>query len=150
MQAVLFQSRGEGPIVSEATIPEPADGEIRIQLHYASLNHLDLWIWNEKTLSNPVISGSDGSGVVEKIGPGVDKSWIGKEVVINPSLYWGTDEKIFSDQYQILGYPTNGTFAEYICMPQEYVFEKPTHLSIKEAAALPLAARRLAEIPLLL
>jgi zinc-binding alcohol dehydrogenase/oxidoreductase len=139
MKAVIFQSKDQPLEISDISIPVPAKGELLIRLHYAALNHLDLWIWKEEMLNQPVVPGSDGSGIVEEAGEGVDKSWIGKEVIINPSLHWGDNENYFSDNYEILGNPTNGTFATCITIPLNYVFEKPSHLSLKEAAALPLA-----------
>jgi zinc-binding alcohol dehydrogenase/oxidoreductase len=140
MKAVIFQSKGQPLEIREIEAPLPLEGEVLIRLSYASLNHLDLWIWKEQSLMKPVISGSDGSGNVSAVGKGVDSCLIGKEVIINPSLYWGTNEKMFGEEYQILGNPTNGTFAEYIVIPQEYMYEKPAHLSLKEAAAIPMAA----------
>ena len=139
MKAVIFLSKDQPLAIKEIGTPVPLEGEVLIRLHYASLNHLDVWIWKEQDLDAPVISGSDGSGVVYAVGKGVDAALIGKEVVINPSMYWGANEKVFSEHYQILGNPTNGTFAEFIAIPQECVYEKPAHLSLKESAALPLA-----------
>lgn len=55
-------------------IPERAKGQVLIQLSYAALNHLDLWIWKEQTLDKEVISGSDGSGVVRAVGEGISFS----------------------------------------------------------------------------
>lgn len=140
MKAVQFQSKDIPLAVSEVETPFPGKREVLIQLHYAALNHLDLWIWQEKVLDKAVISGSDGSGIVIAVGEDADTSLIGKEVVINPSMYWGDDNRFFGESYQILGNPTNGTFAEYIKIDQSFVYEKPPHLSLKEAAAIPLAA----------
>jgi zinc-binding alcohol dehydrogenase/oxidoreductase len=140
MKAVVFQSKDKPLEIKVVETPSPLEGEVLIRLSYASLNHLDLWIWKEQSLQKPVMSGSDGSGIVSAVGRGVDSSLIGKEVIINPSLYWGADENMYGEQYQILGNPTNGTFAEFIVIPKEYVYEKPAHLSLKEAAAIPMAA----------
>lgn len=140
MKALIFQSKNNSLDLTETARPIPQAGEVLIKMHYAALNHLDLWIWEEQELDNPVVSGSDGSGVVIEAGPGADASLIGKEVIINPSLFWGDDEKSYSERYEVLGNPTNGTFAEYMVIPAEYVFEKPAHLTMEEAAALPMAA----------
>jgi NADPH:quinone reductase-like Zn-dependent oxidoreductase len=69
-----------------------------------------------------------------------DPAWVGKEVVINPSLGWGESER-FQDPkgFRILGLPDDGTFAEQVVVPVENLVEKPGHLSHREAAALPLA-----------
>lgn len=140
MKAVQFLSKDLPLKVKDVPMPVPEAGEVLIKLAFAALNHLDLWIWQEKVLEKPVISGADGSGIVESVGSGVDGSIIGKEVIINPGLYWGADDRFTGEDFQILGNPTNGTFAEYITIPREYVHEKPAYLSMEEAAALPLAA----------
>jgi NADPH:quinone reductase-like Zn-dependent oxidoreductase len=140
MKAIVFQSKDQPLQIKEMQKPVPGKGELLIRLHYAALNHLDLWIWKEEILEKPVIPGSDGSGVVVDGGEGVDRGWVGKEVIINPSLYWGDNENVYSDKYEILGNPANGTFAEYITISLDCVHEKPSHLSLKQAAAVPLAA----------
>jgi NADPH:quinone reductase-like Zn-dependent oxidoreductase len=140
MLAATFTSKATGLQLKEQAIPVPGRGQVLIRLEYAALNHLDLWIWSEQILPAPVISGSDGSGIVTAVGEGVNLVWVGKEVVINPALYWGDDESVYSDRFEILGNPTNGTLAEYIVIPVDYVHEKPAHLALKESAALPLAA----------
>jgi NADPH:quinone reductase-like Zn-dependent oxidoreductase len=140
MKAIQFLSKHDPLLYAEIPTPAPNRGQVLVKLHYAALNHLDIWIWREQELDRPVILGSDGSGVVISVGPGVNPKLVGQEVIINPSLNWGDDERLFSEHYEILGNPTNGTFSEYIVIPAEYVFAKPAHLSMREAAALPLAA----------
>lgn len=140
MKALLFRSKDEELKINEVAKPVPGPGEVLIELKYAALNHLDIWIRKEQVLEEPVILGSDGSGIVHAVGDKVENRLTGKEVVINPALFWGNNDRVQSADFQILGNPTNGTFAEYITIPREYVFEKPKHLSLKEAAALPLAA----------
>jgi zinc-binding alcohol dehydrogenase/oxidoreductase len=139
MKAIQFHSKHEPLQYAEIATPAPKRGEALVKLSYAALNHLDIWIWKEQELDKPVILGSDGCGVVVGLGPGANPRLMGQEVIINPSLHWGNDERLFSEHYEILGNPTNGTFAEYIVIPTEYVFSKPAHLSLREAAALPLA-----------
>ena len=43
-------------------------------------------------------------------------------------------------EYRILGIPDDGTFAQFVKVPSDHVFPKPSHLSPEEAAALPLGA----------
>lgn len=121
--------------------PHPEPGEVLVQLRAAALNHRDYWIYSGQYagLKYPVIPGSDGAGVVADVGEGVDPGWVGREVIINPSLHWGKDPRAPEPRFQILGLPKDGTFAEYIHVPVEQVARKPAHLSWEEAAALPLA-----------
>ena len=127
--------------MKEVATPAVGRGEVLVKLKAASLNHHELWSIKEKSISGPapVIMGSDGAGEVVIVGEGVNSSWTGKEVIINPSLYWGSNSGFTGPDYEILGSPTNGTFAEFINISTEYVHEKPSHLSFEEAAALPLA-----------
>lgn len=118
--------------------PILSDSHAIVRLHAAALNHRDLWIQKGQYagLKFPIILGSDGAGVVAESD---DASWVGKEVIINPSLNWGAQEKAQQKSYRILGLPDSGTFAEFVKIPVENLYEKPTHLSWTEAAALPLA-----------
>ena len=127
-----------------ASVPDPipAAGEVVVQLRAAALNHRDLWILNGQYagLKWPCIPGSDGAGVVESVGEGVDPSLRGREVIINASFNWGSDERAQDGQkFQILGLPRDGTLAEKVSVPASQLAPKPAHLTWTEAAALPLA-----------
>ncbi len=122
-------------------IPEPAPGEVRVRLKAAALNHRDVWIVQGlyANIQLPVILGSDGVGVVDQVGDGVDPSWIGKAVIINPSLNWGRNPRAQGKDYRILGMPDNGTHADWITIGVNQVVPKPDYLPFAEAAAIPLA-----------
>ena len=84
-----------------------------------------------------MVLGSDGAGVVAS---GDAADWVGKEVIINPSLGWGGADGYQSpDGFKVLGLPDDGTLAEYVRVPLGNLALKPAHLSWEEAAALPLA-----------
>lgn len=121
--------------------PTPGPGEAVVRLQAAALNHRDLWIklGQYAGLKFPCTPGSDGAGVVESVGAGVDGSWIGADVVINPSLGWGAHESAQGPEFSILGLPRAGTLAERVVVPAIQLAAKPDHLSWEEAAALPLA-----------
>ncbi len=132
----------KGPVViGEYKKPEPQKNQALIKIHYAALNHRDLWLMEDApSFPDGVILGSDGCGVVEAVGTGTDSLLIGKEVVINPSLDWGDNPAVQGEAFRILGIPDNGTFAEYVTVSKDQVFDKPEHLSLEEAAAVPLSA----------
>lgn len=140
MKALVFQSKDQPLSFKEIGKPVPGAGEVLIEIRNAALNHLDLWIWQEQILEKPVVPGSDGSGIVVEVGPGVDRSLIGKEVIVNPGLNWGANEIVQGNDFEVLGNTTNGTFAPYLVIHQQYVYEKPVHLTFEEAAAIPMAA----------
>lgn len=120
--------------------PAPTAGKALVKMKAASLNRRDEWIKEGKypNIRYGVILGSDGSGVVESVGDNKDSAWIGKQVVINPNVNWGPDPNVQSKNYSILGMPVNGTFAEYCLLDVDRLQEKPAHLDIVHAAAIPL------------
>lgn len=127
--------------IKEVSIPVLSDSDVLVQLKAAALNHHELWSLQEKDLKSEsdIIMGSDGAGVIVSVGSAIDKSIIGDEVVINPSINWGSNKNVQGADYEILGFPTQGTFAEYIRINAQYIYKKPTHLSFEEAASFPLA-----------
>jgi len=141
MKAALFKGRDFPLAVEEYKTPKPVKDQVLVRLRYAALNHRDLWVMQEQAQHFPqgIILGSDGCGVVEDVGEDADPLLVGAEVVINPSLDWGPNPVIQGDSYRILGFPDNGTFAEYIVISKKYIQEKPGHLSFEEAAAIPLS-----------
>ena len=140
MQALTFTAVNE-ITVTTAPEPQPGTGEAVVAIRAAALNHRDVWIKTGQYagLKWPCQPGSDGAGVVMAVGDGVDAAWIGREVVINPSFDWGSDEQTQGPNFTILGLPRAGTLAEKISVPVAQLSAKPAHLSWEEAAALPLA-----------
>lgn len=126
--------------VREIKKPKPVKDQVLIRLHYAALNHRDLWLQQDSSPTQPVILGSDGCGVIEDVGEDADPLLVGAEVIINPSLNWGNNPIVQGDTFKILGYPDSGTFSDYICISKKQIFERPEHLSFEESAAVPLAA----------
>jgi len=116
-------------------------GEVRIAVRAAALNHRDEWCRKGlyPNIQDGIILGSDGSGMVEEVGDGVDLRWLGKEVIINPAINWGSDQKAQGKEFEILGMPRNGTLSEKVIVPVDRLVSKPEHLNFEEAAALPLA-----------
>jgi zinc-binding alcohol dehydrogenase/oxidoreductase len=141
MVAAVFKGKDFPLQVEEYKRPKPIKDQVLIRLKYAALNHRDLWLMEEQAQHFPqgIILGSDGAGVIEDVGDDADPLLVGGEVVINPSLDWGANPVVQGDAFRILGFPDNGTFAEYIAISKKYIFEKPEHLSFEESAAVPLS-----------
>ncbi len=131
MKALLFKAPFQPVHVHQVEKPRPKEGEVFVKLAAASMNHRDNWMTKGlyPNLVPNVIPGSCGSG------------WVGeREVILNPNVNWG-DNPNYPNQktYTILGMPVNGTFAEYIAVKEDRLADKPNHLTLEEAAALPLA-----------
>ncbi|MFZ1641326.1 MAG: zinc-binding dehydrogenase [Candidatus Contendobacter sp.] len=143
MKAVILDQLG-GPEqlrISDTAIPDPGPGQVRVRLHASALNHRDVWITlgQYPAIRLPCILGSDGAGVVDRLGPETPVDCLGEEVVIYPAYDWGENPRFPNPTFRVLGMPDPGTFAEYLCVPASHVFPKPAHLSWEQAAAIPLA-----------
>ncbi len=142
MKAIVLREKGGPNSVSfeEVAVPTPQAGEVLIRLKYAALNRRDLWISYGlyPRLQLPTILGSDGAGQVDAIGEGVTGVQVGDHVLIDPGLNWGDEERFNGPDYTILGMPQDGTFAQYVVVPASQVHPIPSHLTMEEAAALPL------------
>jgi NADPH:quinone reductase-like Zn-dependent oxidoreductase len=140
MRALRIEAVG-ALALREVADPVPAAGEALVDIRAAALNHRDVWIklGQYAGLKFPCIPGSDGAGVVTSVGAGADPSWVGREVIINPSLDWGPSESAQGPSFSILGLPRDGTIAQRVSVPASQLSAKPGHLGWEEAAALPLA-----------
>jgi zinc-binding alcohol dehydrogenase/oxidoreductase len=133
MKAVRLDEVG-GPQhlrVEEIARPVAANGEVVVRVHAAAFNRRDVFITQGlyPGIELPRTLGSDGAG--ESDGKG--------EVVIDPMLGWGENPHLWAANASILGMPHDGTFAQYVSVPKANVYPKPAHLSMEEAAAIPLA-----------
>lgn len=137
MQAITITQESEPIQLTNISKPEVSGEECLVKISASGLNRRDQWIREGKYpgIQFGTVLGSDGCGVVQE-GP---DHWVGKEVIINPNVEWGTDPEVQSSEYSVLGMPTNGTLAEFIKVPAHRLQEKPPHLTHEEAAALPLA-----------
>ncbi len=141
MKAAVLPAKGATLVIEDVPTPQPGPGEALVRLEAAALNRRDWWIQQGQYggLQYPAILGSDGAGRVEAVGSTADEAWVGRQVIINPALNWGSDRKAPSKGFGILGMPTQGCLAAYVCVPESNLAPQPAHLSAIEAAALPLA-----------
>ena len=142
MRAVELRAFGgpDGLVVTELPDPEPGRGEVRVDLVAAGLNRREWWIRTGGKVRLPVVLGSDGAGLVSAVGPDVDGVEVGDEVVIYPARGWGDDEEAPGAEFELLGVPRQGTYAERIVVDADQVRSRPPGWSWAECAALPVAA----------
>lgn len=138
MQALVLNS--DSFQILEVAKPFLKEHQALIKIQYAALNHRDQWIREGQyaKIELPAILGSDGCGEVIEVANEEDSHWLGKEVIINPNINWGNNQDVQSKEYQILGMPSQGTIAEYICVNIDRLHQKPAYLFSEEAAAFPL------------
>jgi NADPH2:quinone reductase len=106
--------------VAELADPVPGPGEVVVDVKAAALNFPDLLVIQglyQERFEPPFIPGSEGSGVVAAMGPGVDTVQAGDEVSF---------------------LSVNGAFAEKVKLPAARVLPKAPELSFAEAAGFTL------------
>ncbi|MER2131451.1 MAG: zinc-binding dehydrogenase [Carnobacterium inhibens] len=115
--------------------------DVRIKIKTIGLNHRDLaTIKSHKDISEPLITGSDGAGIISEIGSEVSLFKVGDEVIINPSIGWTTKSEAPPEKFQILGNPLQGTFSEEFVSNEQFIALKPKYLTWEEAGVLSLSA----------
>ncbi|MDL1899616.1 zinc-binding dehydrogenase [Anaerolineae bacterium CFX9] len=146
MKAAVFYEHGGLDVLKLAAdlpIPEPGRGQVRLRMHAAALNRLDLWVregWKGLELKLPHITCSDGAGVVDALGEGVTSVAVGDRVGINPTiipddqlLAYGSEDDV--PKIGILGEDAPGVAAEYVVLPARNLIRLPDHISFAQAAA---------------
>ncbi|MES2121945.1 MAG: NADP-dependent oxidoreductase, partial [Chlamydiota bacterium] len=105
-------------------LPEVKKGEVRIKIYASGFNPIDVKTrMGGKGGETPVILGADCSGVVDAVGKDVSEFALGDEVYA-----------------MSFGQGSNGSYAEYLSVPEQFVAKKPKRLGFAQAAAIPLAA----------
>ncbi|MCC6990882.1 MAG: zinc-binding dehydrogenase [Acidobacteria bacterium] len=147
MRAVRFHTHG-GPEVlrfEEAPEPTPAAGLVIVRVRACALNHLDLWQrrgLDKVTIPFPHISGADVAGEVVDA-PGGECAG-GTRVLLQPGLSCGRCAACLGGhdnmcaRYDVLGYQSDGGYAEFVQVPAVNVVPIPDHVPFVAAAAFPL------------
>ncbi len=151
MKALTLVAPGGIERLKVQELPEPAlqsPDEVLVRVRAAALNRLDLFVMAGLPGSSqkfPHVVGSDGAGIVDKVGPGVTQFRPGDRVMINPALSCGEcsackagDEPLCA-RLRVVGEHCAGTVAELIVLPSHNLASVPADMGWAEAAAFSLA-----------
>jgi crotonyl-CoA carboxylase/reductase len=152
---VIREERQGEPIeafqLEEIEVPEPGAFEVIVRVMAAGVNYNNVWA----ALGEPVgvwrygdhpefghhIGGSDASGIVWKVGEGVERWSVGDEVIIHCNMASYEDVAVTVDpmtapSQQIWGYETTwGSFAQFTKVQAQQLIPKPKNLTWEEAAS---------------
>jgi len=129
--------------LAELPEPEPGPGEVLVGVKAVSLNYRDFLMAKglyDPKQPLPLVPCSDGAGVVEAVGPGVDRVAVGDRVATLFSQRWLGGPPRHEKVRATLGGPLSGTLAERRVLSQDGVVKTPEHLEWGAAATLPCAA----------
>jgi len=127
MKAVRVHRFGPPEVIALEDVPkpEPSNGEVVVEVKAAGIGPWDALIRSGKSALPqplPLVLGSDLSGVIDSIGPGVEQFKVGDEV-------FGVTNERFT-----------GAYAEYALAKAAMIAPKPKSLNHTHAASVPVVA----------
>lgn len=119
--------------------PRPGPGEVAIRIEAVALNARDLQmvegVYNPRQ-TLPLVPCSDGAGIVEEVGDGVQGLVAGDRVGTTLAPSWTSGEPKREMIRTTLGGPLDGTLEEVLVVPASGAVPIPDHLEAVEAATL--------------
>lgn len=134
MKAIVYTTYGSPDVLQLKDVekPTPKDDQVLVKVHAASANPADWHLMRAEPFlarfANGLLKpkntrlGADVAGRVEAVGRNVTRFQVGDDV------------------FGELPLNAMGSFAEYVCAPEELLALKPAKLTFEQAAAVPLAA----------
>lgn len=127
MRAVWYEKQGPaGEVLQVGTRPDPqpGQGEVRVRIRFSGVNPGDTkkrrgWLGSSMPYAL-VIPHSDGSGVIDRVGEGVDDARVGRRVWVHGAQ----------------SYRAFGTAAEYTVVPDALAVDLPDEVSYEAGACL--------------
>lgn len=127
MKAAFFHETGPPEVIQYGDLPtpEPKTGEVLVKVAAVAVNPIDTYIRAGKVamdLPKPFIIGCDLAGTVQAVGAGTHRFQPGDRV-------WGSNQGLLGRQ---------GTFAEFACVDERWLYPTPDKVSDEAAAAVAL------------
>lgn len=155
MKAVAFSEQGDIDVLQYQDIPIPSldTDEILVKVKSCSVNYLDIHARRDRPeikrklqeTSTPHILGSDIAGEIVDISEEHPELAIGNRVLLAPCIPCGVCDDCINGfenlcaTQQLLGFQTDGGYAEYVKAPVINAIQIAETLSFVEASALPIA-----------
>lgn len=117
MRAVVLDAVGLPDVLElrRVPVPEPGADQVRLRVAYVGMNPVDALVRREKLewmpIRFPFTPGLEHTGVVDAVGPGVDRTWIGRRVLSRVSF---------------------GGYADFSIAPVKTLFAVPEGISLLE------------------
>ena len=127
MKAAFLETTGGPEVIRYGELPTPTPGarDVLVRVGAAAVNPIDTYIRSGAVampLPKPFVPGCDLAGTVEAVGAQVQRFKAGDRV-------WGSNQGLLGRQ---------GTFAEYACVEEQWLYPTPAGVTDPEAAAVAL------------
>ncbi len=114
--------------LEEVPDQQPGKGEVRLRVQAAGLNRAESMFYRGRYLENPKLPsrlGYEAAGVVDAVGEGVDKAWIGKRASTIPAfsmnMYGTLGEQAVVPEYALGEYPASLTPTQASAIWMQYL-----------------------------
>lgn len=151
MRAIVLSGHGGfEKLVYQGEYSEPELGErdVCVRILATTVNRIDFFVregYPGVEIPFPHIPGADISGEVAQVGPKVKDFRKGQRVLAWPMIACGACEMCRKGRrglcvnWKYFGLHIDGSYAEYICVPEESLIPLPKEVSVEAAATLPVA-----------
>lgn len=117
--------------IEDVPIPSPGRGEILLKVKAAAICGTDIRMFRHGVAGvsedHPLILGHEISGIIDRVGEGVENYRVGQRVAIAPNVGCGVCNACVAgkghlcETYRALGIDMDGGFAEYCLIPESMV-----------------------------
>ena len=155
MKAVVFSEQCSAEVLQWTDVPKPTldTHEVLVKVEACAVNYLDLHARRNRPEiaaklcqgATPHILGSDIAGTIAEIGAAARGVSVGDRIVLAPCIPCGVcsdcqrGAENLCDTQELIGFQTNGGYAEYVKAPAQNAIQIPESLSSVNAAAMPIA-----------
>ena len=128
----------------EIPVPEAGPGQVLVRIMEIGVCGSDIHVYHGEHpfTSYPVTQGHEVSGVIEKLGKGVEGLSVGQKVTIQPQVVCGECWPCRNGKYnlceslKVMGFQTTGVASEYFAVDGEKVTPLPEEMSLEEGAMI--------------
>ena len=134
--------------VEDVPEPKPKAGEVVLRTEAAGIcgSEVEGYLGMMSNRVPPLVMGHEFAGIITAIGEGVDSTWLGKRVAVNPLVGCGRcaycsrgERNLCPDRY-LVGVAVPGGFAASVAVPERCLFELPANMDSRLGALVePLA-----------
>ena len=134
--------------VDDVPEPRPKPGEVVVHSEAAGIcgSEIEGYLGRMSNRVPPLVMGHEFAGAVKELGEGVDRSWLGKRVAINPVVgcgrcsYCSRGDRNLCPERLLVGVSVPGGFATTVSVPERCLFEMPADMDARLGALVePLA-----------
>jgi NADPH2:quinone reductase len=127
MKAAYIEETGAPEVIRYGDLPTPGPqkGEVLVRVGAVAVNPIDTYLRSGlvgMNLPKPFVIGCDLAGTVDRVGPDVSRFRPGDRV-------WGSNQGLLGRQ---------GTFAEFACVHEDWLYPTPAGVTDQQAAAVAL------------